>query len=145
MRNDLVDYVHPDGTLHGAPYNPRDYANSFDREKAAIEHEAANSVSGFNAKMAELINLQHAEILKLQGILKDNTTIPERVPVKIAVGLAAASEGRVTYPQRAFFVLANDGSLWSRRDSPPGAPWKDGWQRVENLPQAGDELERAQR
>ena len=119
-------------------YNVEDYTQRFKDKQAEIERDVASSNRSFNERMAELVQMQQQEILRLQNVLRDNTTLPERHPVEIAIGSAASQDGRLKH---VLLAVANDRSLWLCENYSPNAPQYAKWGRVPNLPQAADEAE----
>ncbi len=117
-----------------------EYNDRFQAKKDELTAEISNVGRGFGEKMAELVQMQQAEILRLQGILHDSTALPQRHPVEVAIGSVAGQSGRL---QHVLLAVASDRSLWLLENyasaAPPGTMR---WARVPGLPQASDEAAR---
>jgi hypothetical protein len=120
-------------------YDASDYAQRFKDKQEEIQRDVEANNRGFNERMAELVQMQQQEILRLQKVLRDNTTLPDRYPAEIAIGSAATSDGRGL--KHVLFAVANDRSLWLCENYAPAAPQYAKWGRVPPLPQASDEAE----
>jgi hypothetical protein len=100
---------------------------------------AQNAGRTFTQSMAELSQMQQAEILRLQNILRDNTAVPERHPVQVSVHTSADKNG---FPQHSFVAIASDRSMWVMQNFKPGAGRHGSkWDRVPTLPQVADEVD----
>ena len=89
--------------------------------------------------MAELVQMQQQEILRLQKVLRDNTVMPSRYAVTMAVASATNDRGLVKH---VLVATANDKSTWLMENySPHGMPEHFKWGRIPLLPQAADEAD----
>ena len=116
---------------------------SFEEKLRAKQDEVAatavNAGRSFTQSMAELSQMQQAEILRLQTILRDNTTLPERHAVQVAVHASADKNGS---PQHSFVAVASDRSMWILENYKPRAgKFAAQWQRLPGLPQVADEVD----
>jgi hypothetical protein len=116
-----------------------DYMRRFREKQDEITTDANTARTGFTERMAELVQMQQAEILRLQGVLHDNTVLPDRYAAIMAVSSAVNKDGRVDH---VLLATANDGSIWLMENySPNGNPRFYRWGRVPALPQASDEAD----
>jgi hypothetical protein len=116
-----------------------EYTRKFREKQEEIATDARTAAGGFNEQMAGLVQLQQAEILRLQRVLRDNSTVPERHAVKMTVSSATDKDGRVKH---VLLAVANDGSTWLMENySPAGRPDMFRWGRVPLLPQAAAEAD----
>jgi hypothetical protein len=116
-----------------------EYTRRFHEMQEQIATDARTATGGFSERMAELVQLQQAEILRLQRVLRDNTVTPERHAVKMTVSSATDKDGRVKH---VLLAVANDGSTWLMENySPAGRPDMFRWGRVPLLPQAAAEAD----
>ena len=100
---------------------------------------AADAGRNLTQTMAELSQLQQAEIQRLQTILRDNTTLPDRHAVQVAVHASADKNG---FPQHSFVAVASDRSMWILENYKPRAgKFAAQWQRLPGLPQVADEVD----
>ena len=105
------------------------------RKKSPPMREVPPAV--LTSKWLDLVQLQQAEILRLQRVLRDNTVLPDRYAVKMTVSSATDKDGRVKH---VLLAVANDGSTWLMENySPAGRPDMFRWGRVPLLPQAAAE------
>jgi hypothetical protein len=116
--------------------------NVFEEKVRAKQDEiavaAADAGRNLTQTMAELSQLQQAEIQRLQTILRDNTTVPERHPVHVAVHASADKNG---FTQHSFVAVASDRSMWILENYKPRAgKFAAQWQRLPGLPQVADEV-----
>jgi hypothetical protein len=110
-------------------------------KQGEIATAAADAGRNLTQTMAELSQLQQAEIQRLQTILRDNTTLPERHPVHVAVHASADKNGFV---QHSFVAVASDRSMWVLENYKPRAgKFAAQWQRLPGLPQVADEVDNA--
>jgi hypothetical protein len=116
-----------------------DYIERFRQKQEEIANDAATARTGFTERMAELVQLQQAEVLRLQKIIRDNTQVPLRYAETMAVASATAKDGFVKH---TLVATANDKSVWLMENfSPNGRPDLFRWGRVPLLPQAADEAD----
>jgi hypothetical protein len=102
---------------------------------------AADAGRNLTQTMAELSQLQQAEILRLQTILRDSVTVPERYPVQVAIHAGADKNG---FAQHSLVAVASDRSVWVMPNFKPGAGrYAAKWQKVAGLPQVADEVDDA--
>jgi hypothetical protein len=114
-----------------------DYTKRFREKQEEIAADANVARTGFTQSMAELVQMQQAEILRLQRVLHDNTILPDRYATTMAVSSVAGDNGLVKH---VLLATANDGSIWLLENySPKGRPEFYKWGRVPALPQARDE------
>jgi hypothetical protein len=116
---------------------------TFDERLQAKQAEvAATAVSAgrsFTQSMSELVQLQQTEILRLQTILRDNTVVPERYPVEVAIGSVL---GRHDMLEHVLLAVASDRSVWLLENfKARAAPGLCKWVRVPGLPQVTDEMD----
>jgi hypothetical protein len=124
-----VTRIHPAG----------DFTAQIEAKRAEIEGEAATAGRGFSKSMADLVQLQNAEILRLNQIIHDNTVVPKRFAATMAVSSVADERGHIKH---VLVATANDLSVWLMENfSPAGRPEFFRWGRVPNLPQASDEAD----
>ena len=116
-----------------------DYTRKFHDMQEQIATDARTANTGFSERMAELVQHQQAEILRLQRVLRDNSVVPERHAVTMTVSSATDKDGRVKH---VLLAVANDGSTWLMEGfSPAGRPDMFRWGRVPLLPQAAAEAD----
>ncbi len=116
-----------------------DFTRRFREKQEEIASDAATARTGFTERMAELGSMQQQEILRLQKVLRDNTAVPTRHAVTMAVSSTADKDGRVKH---VLLATANDKSMWLMENySPNGRPEYFKWGRVPALPQAADEAD----
>jgi hypothetical protein len=116
-----------------------EYTRKFREKQDEIAADARTANNGFSERMAELVQVQQAEILRLQRVLRDNTVLPERHAIKMSVSSACDKDGRVKH---VLLAIANDGSTWLLENySPGGRPEYFRWGRVPLLPQAAAEAD----
>lgn len=116
-----------------------DFTRKFREKQEKIAADAQTAKAGFSERMAELVQMQQAEILRLQKVLRDNTVLPERHAVTMAVASTADKSGMVKH---VLLATANDRSMWLMENySPNGRPEYFKWGRVPLLPQAADEAD----
>jgi hypothetical protein len=119
--------------------NGNEFLRKFQEKQDELTEHAQSTRSGFTEKTAELIQMQQAEILRLQGVLRDNTVLPERHAVTMAVASTTNERGWVKH---VLVATANDGSVWLMENfSPNGRPDCFKWGRVPLLPQVADEAD----
>ena len=116
-----------------------DYLSRFEDQQRELAKSAETAGRSFSQGMADLVQMQQAEILRLHNVLRDNTTIPERHAVDAHIASASGKDGRV---EHSLLVIANDRSLWILQHFHPNMRPQDvRWFRVPQLPQAADEIE----
>jgi len=117
-----------------------DYAARFREKQAEIEQDAETNNRGLNERMAELVQMQQAEILKLQRILRDANMTPHRHAVSVTAAIGYDQQGR---RRNSFVAIDNQGHMWVSADySPaPGAEQYFKWSRLPSLPSPAAEAE----
>jgi hypothetical protein len=127
--NTTVTRIHPAG----------DFTAQIEAKRAEIEGDITNAGRGFSKSMADLVQLQNAEILRLQGVLRDNTTVPTRHAVAMAVSSVVDDRGQ---QKHVLVATASDQSMWLMENfSPNGRREFYRWGRIPPLPQAADEAD----
>lgn len=116
-----------------------DFVRKFREKQEEIAADAQTAKAGFSERMAELVQMQQQEILRLQKVLPDNSVLPERHAVAMAIASTTDKNGSLKH---VLLATANDRSMWLMENySPAGRPEYYRWGRVPHLPQAADEAD----
>jgi hypothetical protein len=108
------------------------------RDELVVDEQSSKATS--NQRMADLLQLQQQEILRLQKVLKDNTIVPERHAVTMAI--SSVLDPKNGLQKHVLLATANDRSMWLLENYKPGGrPEYFTWGRIPNLPQAADEAD----
>ena len=111
----------------------------FRTKQAEVAASAEGAGRTFAQGLSELVQLQTAEISRLQGILRDNSTLPERYPVEVAIGTV---RGRHDMLEHVLLAVASDRSVWMMENfKANAAAGICKWHRVPGLPQVMDEMD----
>jgi hypothetical protein len=121
-------------------YDPNDFNKRFAQQRdELVANEHTNKIT-FGERMAGLINEQQVEILKLQKLLRDNTVVPARHAVTMAV--SSIADPKYGGQKHVLVATASDLSMWILENfSPGGRPEYYKWGRIPPLPQAADEAD----
>lgn len=114
----------------------RSFDAEFAQKQREIQEGIVQSGRGFSEKMAGLMTMQNDEILRLRKVIADNTLIPERRPVHLAISSVVVSHS----VSHNLLAIANDGSPWLMQGyNPEESEEYHVWHRLPPLPQAMDE------
>jgi hypothetical protein len=115
------------------------YTQKFREKQEEIAVEAQTARAGFSDRVAELVQMQQQEILRLQKVIRDNTVLPDRYAVSMAIGSTTDKLGHIKH---VLLATANDKSMWLMENYQPvleRSQYAPKWGRVPLLPQAVDE------